>query len=220
MMDRTITVTGTGSAAAQPDWVNIGIQLVSRSTDYGSVLDDAAHRAEKLLVALKPLGFRKEDLRSRSFRVDTEYENIPDGRGGSTRRFCGYRIDHDLDIDFQFTMRNLSSVLASLTGSGAQPEFDINFSVHDEKALRRKALSEATSAALRAAKDLADGCRVALGAVQHIEYGTPCFGRSVSPTDYGAQASAAVLADLSRSIPMQPEDVSITDTVTVTWEVR
>lgn len=218
-MEKTITICGRGSACAAPDWIEITIELTTRHADYNRVMGDAAQRHARLLAALAPLGFRKDDVKTTLFNVDTEYDNQPDNSGRYTRQFKGYCCNHHLAIDFSFSMKNLSSVLERLTASGADPEFSIRFTVQDLTALRTRAMVNATANAYRSASVLTQASRTSLGSILKIEYGETKHN-AYSPTSYGAEASARVLMDMSRSMDITPDDVQLEDTVTITWEVR
>lgn len=218
-MEKTITIRGCGSASAAPDWIEITIELTAKNRDYSIAMNEAAQKHARLLAALAPLGFRKEDVKTTLFNVDTEYDNVADAAGRYVRQFTGYCCNHHLTIDFSFSMKNLSSVLDRLTTSGAEPEFSIRFTVQDTTALRTKAMVDATANAYRSASVLTQASRTTLGSILKIEYGASDKA-AYSRTAYGAEASAKVLLDMSRSMDITPDDVLVEDTVTITWEVR
>ena len=62
----------------------------SISESYDRAMSEAAERIEKLQGAAVRVGYRKEDLKTTSFDVQTRYENVKDRQGNYKREFAGY----------------------------------------------------------------------------------------------------------------------------------
>ena len=76
---RTIRVTGKGQIKVKPDMTRITITLSGLYKDYGETLRRSSDNTEALKDVLSGFGFARSDLKTLSFRVDTEYENYRDG---------------------------------------------------------------------------------------------------------------------------------------------
>lgn len=87
---RTITVKGTGNASARPDYIILSLNIEVLSETYDRAMSEAAVRIEKLQGVAVRVGYRKEDLKTTSFDVQTRYENIKDRQGNYRREFAGY----------------------------------------------------------------------------------------------------------------------------------
>ena len=71
---RTIRVTGKGQIKVKPDMTRITISLEGTYPDYGETLRKSSEDTESLKDLLARFGFERSDLKTLSFRVDTEYE--------------------------------------------------------------------------------------------------------------------------------------------------
>ena len=75
---RTITVKGTGSVSARPDYIILSLNIEALSETYDRAMSEAAERIERLQGATVRVGYHKVDLKTTSFDVQTRYENIKD----------------------------------------------------------------------------------------------------------------------------------------------
>ena len=89
---RTITVKGTGNVSARPDYIILSLNIETLSKTYDRAMSEAAERIERLQGAAVCVGYRKEDLKTTSFDVQTRYENVKDRQGNYKREFVGYVI--------------------------------------------------------------------------------------------------------------------------------
>ena len=86
---RTITVKGTGNVSARPDYIILSLNIETLSKTYDRAMSEAAERIERLQGAAVCVGYRKEDLKTTSFDVQTRYENVKDRQGNYKRVVCG-----------------------------------------------------------------------------------------------------------------------------------
>ena len=70
---RTITVKGTGNVSARPDYIILSLNIETLSKTYDRAMSEAAERIEKLQGVAVRVGYRKEDLKTTSFDVQTRY---------------------------------------------------------------------------------------------------------------------------------------------------
>ena len=68
---RTITVKGTGNVSARPDYIILSLNIEANSKNYDLAMSEAAERIEKLQGVAVRVGYRKEDLKTTSFDVQT-----------------------------------------------------------------------------------------------------------------------------------------------------
>ena len=99
---RTITVKGTGSVSARPDYIILSLNIEALSETYDRAMSEAAERIERLQGAAVCVGYHKEDLKTTSFDVQTRYENVKDRQGNYKREFAGYACTYRLKLAFDF----------------------------------------------------------------------------------------------------------------------
>ena len=215
---RTITVTGTGSVSTAPDNIIINMTVTAQSVDYEKMTETAAERLDALYIALSGAGFAKDDIKTSSFNINTEYqhEHTPDGK--YERRFIGYTCVHQLKVEFDLDMDRLSAVIGAVSACKCQPELSVHFGVKDEDSLKSELLRSAAANAAGKAEVLTSASGVRLGELVSIDYSMD--GVSLrSPTNFAVPLMAD-RAVAKTAMGFTPEDVTATERVTFIWEIQ
>ena len=216
MNDRTITVKGTGSVTAKPDLIVITMKLENTDPSYSGAMEQANHALERLRTALTSAGYAKDDLKTADFRIGADYENYRDDKNNWRQKFVGYQCVHALKLELDLSMERLGKTLAAIAESGADPTFEIRFSVKDKNAVTRQLLENAVKNAGETAAILAGAAGVTLGAIRRIDYDwgeISLYSDTRIAEPLGSPVCAAAAMD------MEPEDIQVNDTVTVIWEI-
>lgn len=120
-MEKTITVKGTGSVSVQPDLTIVSLTLKSLDKDYEKAMQYASEKLSALQSALENIGFAKDDLKTTSFNVNTEYESVRDKNGNYKSVFEGYACVQGLKLEFDFDTKVLSKVLSAIAACISEP---------------------------------------------------------------------------------------------------
>ena len=218
---RTIRVTGKGQIKVKPDMARITITLSGLYKDYGETLRRSSDDTEALKDVLSGFGFARSDLKTLSFRVDTEYENYRDGNNDYMRRFVGYRFNHVTKVEFASDNDRLGRVLYALAACPVRPEFQISFTVKDPESAKNLLLGKAVADAKEKAAVLSGAAGVALKEIQSIDYSWGEIDFEYRPMN-GALLAEKCLAepmDARYDMDIEPDDIEASDTVTVIWEI-
>ena len=222
-MDRTIRVTGKGVLQRTPDMVRIRIDLHDTDKEYAKALERSLRHAEEVKQAFSDLGFQKSDLKTLSFRVDTEYESYQDETDHVWKqRLLGYRAVHVLKVEFARDPDRLGRVLHMIQRLPAEPEFQLEYFLRDAEAAKAELLSEAVKDSRRKAAVLADAAGVKLGEILNIDYsfGTIEFvSRPMNKMAMPTMAAGMAMEEDRLSFDIDPDDIRVEDTVTVIWEI-
>lgn len=219
-MNRTITIKGIGKLSLKPDQTVVSPTLKTVRADYDKAMDEAAKHLEQLRSAIAEIGFTKDDLKTTSFDVGTEYENGRDKNGNYKQIFVGYRVTHGLKLEFDFDSQRLSKVLGAIAVCIAEPELNVQFTVKDKEAVDAALLQSACANAKAKAEILTKASGVTLGELVSIDYNWSEL-HLYSLTHYEmdppcmARASAAPTA-----MDIEPDDIDVSDSVTFVWEIR
>ena len=219
-MNRTITIKGIGKLSLKPDQTVVSPTLKTVRADYDKAMDEAAKHLEQLRSAIAEIGFTKDDLKTTSFDVGTEYENERDKNGNYKQIFVGYRVTHGLKLEFDFDSQRLSKVLGAIAVCIAEPELNVQFTVKDKEAVDAALLQSACANAKAKAEILTKASGVTLGELVSIDYNWSEL-HLYSPTHYEmdppcmARASAA-----PTDMDIEPDDIDVSDSVTFVWEIR
>ncbi len=201
---RTIRVTGKGRLKLKPDLTRINIDLKGLYGDYSETLRRSSEDTE--------------ELKTLAFNVDTEYESYQE-EGAWKQRFKGYRYYHSMKLEFDMDNERLGRILYSLAKSPLDPDFRLSYSVRDPEAAKNELLGRAVADAGAKAKVLSSAAGVALKEIQSIDYSWGEVSFETRPMNKMIMADAAVEESAAFGVNIQPDDIEVSDTVTVVWEI-
>lgn len=214
---RTLRVTGRGMIRLKPDTVRITMTLEGVERDHAETLRRSAADTETLRNAIGTIGFAREDLKTRNFNVQTEYEGYQE-KGVYRQRLVGYRFRHELLIEFPWDNERLGTVLGAITETALTPEIRITYTVKDREAAKNALIGMAVADAKAKAEALVMAAGVKLKGIRHISYAIDENEFAVHPVLY-AGAARKMCAD-NAAPEIVPEEITAEDTVTVVWAIE
>ena len=214
---RSIRVTGKGKIKVHPDITRITLTLSGVEKDYAEALARSAQETEALKELLTEFGFERSDLKTLSFDVDTKYEYYQ-SHGDSKKRFAGYEFTHRLKVEFSSDNKMLGKILYALAASELHPDFQISYTVADPEASKNELLGKAVKDAMTKASVLADVSGVKLLDIQSIDYSWSELDIEVGSFNNLCKYDGSVGGG-SLVLDIEPDDIDLTDTVTVVWEI-
>ena len=215
---RTIRATGSGLIRLQPDMTCITMTLTGLDPDYGEALRRSSADTETLRGVLTGFGFARTDLKTLGFHVSTEYESYQDEDNTYKERFAGYRFRHVLKVEFDSDNDRMGKVLYALANGSVSPELRISFTVRDQESAKKALLAKAVADAREKAELLALAGGVALRDIQTIDYSWGAISFESAPLFDGVMAKSRI-AGASYDLAVEPDEIEVSDTVTVTWEI-
>ncbi len=218
---RSLRVTGKGMLKLRPDTTRITMTLQGLYKDYAETLKRASEDAEALKKVLLDFGFKSSDLKTLRFSVDAEYEGYQD-EGVWKQRFTGYRFNQAVKLEFDSDNDRLGKILYALAHCPVDPEFRLSYTVKDEEAAKNELLGKAASDAKEKAAVLSEAAGVSLGEIMDIDYswGQMRFETAPMNRPLMAKAMGADCAEESYAMDIEPDDIEVSDSVTVVWEIR
>ena len=217
---RTIRVTGKGQIKVRPDMTQITMSLEGLYKDYNETLRLSSQDTETLKDILSGFGFERSDLKTLNFSVDTEYESYKDRDGSYKQRFTGYRYRHMLKVEFDSDNERLGKILYALANGKVRPEFRISYTVKDPEATKNTLLGKAVKDAREKASVLTEAAGIGLKDIQSIDYSWGEIDFEYRPMDGGILAERCMAEPTAAySMDIEPDDIEVSDTVTVLWEI-
>ena len=213
---RTIRVTGSAQLRLRPDRTVVTMTLQGTEPEYAAALNRASREAEMLRDLLEGLSFPRGALKTRSFQIHAEYEGYEEA-GVWKQRFAGYRFEHALAAAFDADSERLGAVLTALSNAPVSPMLQLSDAVRDPEAARRELLTLAVADARSKAELLAEASGVRLKELQSVEY-TSDPPRFDAPARHSMDAPTAAKARIE--MHYDPEDIVVSDAVTVLWEIE
>ena len=218
MEKREIVVKGTGKVSASPDLLVIDLNHEVVEPEYDKAMLVATEHLDALRAAVVSAGHDKKSLKTTQFNVNTKYESYRDKSNNYKQKFVGYCCTHGLRLEFDLDMKRLGVTLGAIADCPARPRFSIKFSVKDPTAVSEQLLENAVENAKRKAEVLAKSAGVKLGAIKRIDYNWSEH-HLYSQTDFCLAESAADYSESPRALAMdiEPDDIDVSDNVTVIW---
>ena len=221
-MERTIRVTGKGQISVKPDMIRLMLTLEDIYDDYETTLEQSAKQVELLKDCFETLGFARPDLKTLHFNINTEYKSYQDKNREWQRRFVGYKFTHRMKLEFDADNKRLGQVLYALAHATVRPEFRINYTVKDSEAAKNQLLGNAVADAKVKAGVLAEAAGVKLGDIITVDYTWGEIEFLAEPMGTGMYASKECASDsaLGYDIDIEPDNIDVSDTVTVIWKIE
>ena len=217
---RTIRITGKGDLKIRPDTTRITVTLTEVCKEYSGALKRSSDDTEKLKELLSGFGFKRADLKTLSFNVDAEYEGYNEN-GAYKQRLVGYRYRHTVKVEFASDNDRLGKALYALANSELRPEFNISYTVKDREAAKNELLAKAVADAKEIAAVLTQAAGMTLMGIQSIDYSWGEIDMEVRPMN-GMMSLRKMSTDSAEdgySMDLEPDDINVSDTVTVIWEI-
>lgn len=220
--NRMIRVTGKGNIKVKPDMTRITISLEGHRLEYKDTLKQSAEDTEILKEILKKHGFKKEDVKTLSFNVDTKYESYQAKDKSWKQRFVGYEFSHRLKIEFESDNDRLGRIMYSLANAeDIRPEFRLSYTVKDKESSKNELLGRAVADAKAKAIVLTQEADVVLKDIQSIDYSWGEIDFEISPMRGNVFMDCIEAgAPLEKyDMDIEPDDIELSDTVTVVWKI-
>ena len=220
---KTIKVTGKGQIKVRPDTTRITMTVEGMFPEYGEALRRSSEDTQRISDLLSRFGFERSDLKTLSFSVDPQYESYKE-RGAYKERFTGYRCRHIRKVEFLSDNDRLGRILYALAKCPVKPEFRLSYTVKDPEKSKNELLGRAVADSREKAGVLTRAAGVTLGSIQSIDYSWGQIDLEVRPM-YGTitaeeDMAAPMLVKESYEMDLEPDDIEVSDTVTVLWEIE
>jgi uncharacterized protein YggE len=207
---RNMSVNGTGTVSMTPDIAYIYLGVHSENPSASESVADNNVQTQKVIDALKKLGIDENDIRTTNFSIWPSTQYSPDGLVTGT----SYVVDNTVYVTIR-DLTKLGDLLDSVISAGANTVNSIQFDVADKTEALKQARDEAVKSAELQAQELATVAGVTLGEVQNIGFYDSV---PVPSTFTGGKGGGGGAADVS--IPIQPGQLTLTVTVSMTYEIK
>ena len=221
-MERTIRVTGKGKISVKPDTIRIRLIMEGIYPEYDETLQKSSEIVELLKDLVEKQGYERKELKTLYFNIDAEYESYQAKDKSWKRRFQGYKYVHRMKIEFPADNQRLGKMLYALAHCPVSPEFSIEYTVYDPEASKNELLGKAVKDSLKKASVLAGASDAKLGKIINIDYSWGEIDFVSKPLQEMSLRCCEPDESYSSSYNMdiEPDDIDITDTVTVVWALE
>jgi uncharacterized protein len=208
---RTIEVAGNGEAQAMADPATLAVAIETQGPTAAEAASRNASLAQKVVEALKAKLGDKGKISTGGYTLDPEY-NEP-RRENEKPMITGYRAQNSITVETG-ALELLGPLIDAAIDAGANRVNALDFSLRDDTKARTEAIAKAAKDAQSQAQALAASLGVKLGPI--VKASTVAQVRPILGT--GVRFAAAMAT--SAPTPVQPGEVTVPATVSLTYEIQ
>lgn len=153
---REMTVTGNGEIIAQPDYVQIQIEVRTEGKDVSLAQQENARIMNCVIESLMALNIPREAIQTAAYTISPNYDYI-EGR----QVFRGYEVQNAITVNIT-DISQAGTVIDTAVQNGANQVSAIQFKIKDSDTYYQKALNLALINALAKAKSMAETMHIPL----------------------------------------------------------
>jgi len=208
---RTLVVSGVGDVKLTPDIAYIYIGVHTEGPSAAEAVADNNAQTEALANALRQAGVEDKDISTSNFSIWPNTQYGPDGlRLGTT-----YVVDNNVYVAVR-DLGGLGDLLDAAIAVGANSINSIQFDRADKSEAMQEARTNAVEDAKAKAQELASTAGVSLGEIQTVSFSDSGAYPYYDGRGGGGGAEGAV----SAAVPIQPGQLTLTATVTMTYFIK
>lgn len=202
----TVTAGGSATVSASPDRAVVGVAVEVTADTATEARSQVADQVNGLRDALTDAGYEVETV---AFRLSPEYDY-----SGQERELVGYRAYHALQ--FETTPDDAGSAVDLAVDNGATSVDRVQFTLSEETRaeLRNEALAAAVEDARATAETVAGAADRSVGTELSMQVGSAGF------QPYDGRVAYETAADAGGSTSFEPGSVTVSASVTVTYELE
>ncbi len=133
-VSREMIVTGNGEIAAEPDYVQIQIEVRTQGKDVSTAQQENAQIMNRVIGSIMALNIPREDIQTAHYSITPMYDYI-DGR----QVFRGYEVQNAITVKIM-DISQAGTVIDTAVLNGANQVSTIQFKIEDSAVYYRQAL--------------------------------------------------------------------------------
>lgn len=198
----TLTVGGSGSVQATPDWARLQLGVRVRAASAQAASQAAGAAMEKVLQALRQAGVDSRQIQTSDYSLAPVY-----GPEGTAAAPSAYEAVHMLSVGVPAD--RAGAVLDAAAQAGANQSGGVVFDLRDRSALERQAVQLAIDDARERAQAAAAHAGLRLLGLRSLQ-----VGDAGSPIPFAVRSLPAAEA----AVPLQPGQLTVTATVQAVFD--
>ena len=217
---KTIRVTGKANLNVVPNQTKVSLTIRGFAMEYSEALEQSVRDTKVVKDALESCGIDRESLKTENFYTSEKTKSVKDQYGNTSYRHIGYDVTHYMNFKFDNNNELLGKVLYVLAKLSINPRITVSYVVKDPEQYKTELIALAVKDAKRKANAMVSAAEVTLGDIQNMDYSYETIyweSRQYIQMDCAKMYSPTVD---SFDVDMTPEDMNLTDTVTIVWEIK
>jgi len=214
--DRVIHASGSGNVIGTPDRAQVSLAVETENPDVKAAQQENAVKMAQVIDALAAAGIPKDALKTTGYNIYPVYDDIKPLSGSTPgQKARTYRVSNTLTVTLHDVNRT-GEVIDIAVANGINSANSIQFMLSDEQAqvLRTAALNKAVARARADADTVASALGVGITGVRDAD-----ISSGYTPVLYDNYLEGSAMKSAAPT-PIQPGDVTVTATVSVTYLIR
>jgi len=214
--DRVIHASGSGNVIGTPDRAQVSLAVETENSDVKSAQQENAANMAQVIDALAAAGIPNDALKTTGYTIYPVYDDIkPLSGGASGQKIRTYRVSNTLTVTLHDVNRT-GEVIDIAVANGINSANSIQFMLSDEQAqvLRTAALKKAVARARADADTVASALGIRITGVRDVD-----ISGGYIPVLYDNYLEGSAMKSAAPT-PIQPGDVTVTASISVTYLIR
>ena len=210
--DRTISVSGTGTAYLVPDIAYLYLGVHTEKLTAAEAVAENNTQTQGVISALTDFGIDAKDIRTTNFSIWPMDKYDPATGQPSGQKT--YAVDNTVYVTLR-DLDKLGDLLDTIVQAGANTVNSIQFDVADKDAALKDARAAAVKDAAAKAQELADAAGIQLGELRTISF----LDNQPYPIFDGKGGGGGASAEAA-AVPIQPGQLTFNVTVNMSYEIK
>jgi uncharacterized protein YggE len=213
--DKVIHSTGTGNVIGTPDRAQVTFSVQTENTDVKLAQADNAVKMNKVIDALVGSGIPRDALKTTGYNIYPVYE---ESTGILAPKIRTYRVTNTLTVTLHDVSKT-GEVIDVAVANGINQADSIQFMLSDQQqqVLRTDALKKAVDRARADADTVAGAMGTSIIGVKNADISAGYYPVMFQNYQYDAVGASMKSATPT---PVQPGDITVSATVTITYNIR
>ncbi|WP_266202450.1 SIMPL domain-containing protein [Pontibacter kalidii] len=214
-MERKLQITGRGKLAVAPDMVILSFDASAHEWEYEKTVNALNRKVEELRTIVEAVGVERKNLKTKDFSIRKETAR---NKQTDTYEFNGFRASHHLELELPLDKSLINQLLVQVAKSMENLDFSIAFGVKDASEQQQQLILLAIAKAKENAALIAGATGVELLEILDIDYSYRELTIRSQHHDYALYA-ADVKSTYEATPDFEPDNIDVTETVTITWRI-
>jgi uncharacterized protein len=215
-MERKLQITGRGKLSVAPDIILIAFEAEAHEWEYEKTIGALNQKVDQLRTIIERQGIDRKQLKTKDFNIRKETTR---NKQTEQYEFAGFRATHSLELELPLDKSVINTLLGQIASKLNNLDFSIHFGVKDATAQQQALILQAISKAKENATLIAGATGVALLEILDIDYTLRELTIRSQRHDYAVYESD-MMRTYDATPDFEPDDIDITDTVTITWRIE
>ncbi|MCX2739838.1 SIMPL domain-containing protein [Pontibacter anaerobius] len=214
-MKRKLQITGKGKLAVSPDIIILSFEASAHEWEYEKTVDALNRKVEELRRIAAEVGVERKNLKTKDFSIRKETTR---NKKTDKYEFNGFRASHSLELELPLDKNIINQLLARIAKGMDHLDFSIAFGVKDAAKQQQQLILQAIAKAKENATLIAGATGVELLDILDIDYSYRELTIRSHRHDYQLY-EADMMTTYDATPDFEPDDIDVTETVTITWRI-